>query len=162
MSFGDFGKDFTEYSAKSSLILSGNNVIPPSEYVADNEQRWMPKEETRDVFYDVLPRIASLSVSQRLRILRALVYSLLPSLEVMEFNDTTHFESFKFLEFLFDNPQYKAKGASSPEEMNQMLEPFTKRMVKKKMEEIEREKELKKILKKLGENKHQEDEDDDD
>lgn len=157
MDFEDFGKDFLEFSAKSSLIVSGNNVIPPSAYVVDNEERWMPKQETRDVFYEVVPSIASLSVNQRLRILRALVYSLLPPLEVMEFNDTTHFESFKFLDFLNSNPEYKSKKANDADEMHEMLDSFTRRMAKKKIEDIEREKQTKEIVNRLGKNKQEDD-----
>ena len=150
--FGDLGKDFLEFTAKSSLILSGNNVIPPSVYISENEQRWMPKQETRDVFYEVLPSIATLSLSQRVRVLRALVYSLLSPLEVIEFNDTTHFESFKFLEFLHDNPEFCGESVKDPQKMEEVLEPFTRRMAKKKMEALERDQQTKEIVRKLGNN----------
>ena len=145
-----------EFMAKLSLIGDGNNVPAPSEYIFDNEQRWIPNDKTRDVFYEVLPSIGGLSMSERVSILRGLVFSLLTPIEMMDFSDGFSLETVRFMVFLKNNPQFKQKFASD-EEKKKIFDKFTERQARKQAQKFERDVEIKRLGKEfIGE---QEDDD---
>lgn len=145
---GMLGSVGAEFMAKLSLIGDGNNVPAPSEYIFDNEQRWIPNEKTRDVFYEVMPSIAGLSMSQRVSVLRALVFSLLNPIEMMDFSDGFALESVRFLIFLKEHPEFKQKFESD-EEKKRVFDKFAEKQAQKHAAKFERDHEIKELGKKF-------------
>lgn len=155
---GMLGSVGAEFMAKLSMVGDGYNVTPPSQYIVDNEQRWMPKEKTRDVFYEVMPTIAELSMSQRVSVLRALVFSLLTPIEMMDFSDGFALESVRFLVFLKEHPEFKQKFESD-EEKKEIFNKFTEKQAQKQAAKFERDHEIKELGKKFTEQDNDGDED---
>ena len=145
---GMLGSVGAEFMAKLSMIGDGYNVAPPSQYIVDNEQRWMPKEKTRDVFYEVMPTIAELPMSQRVSVLRALVFSLLTPIEMMDFSDGFALESVRFLVFLKEHPEFRQKFESD-EEKKKIFDKFTEKQAQKQAAKFERDHEIKELGKKF-------------
>lgn len=145
---GMLGSVGAEFMAKLSIIGDGYNVAAPSQYIVDNEQRWMPKEETRDVFYEVMPTIAELPMNKRVSVLRALVFSLLTPIEMMDFSDGFALENMRFLVFLKEHHEFKQKFESD-EEKKKVFDKFTEKQAQKQAAKFERDYETKELGKKF-------------
>jgi hypothetical protein len=148
MNTSDFMKSIgsvgAEFVAKLALVMDGCNVVPPSQYVAEHEHQWMPSEKALDVFYEVMPSIAELSIAERVQVLRGLVFALLTPLEMMDFSDGFTLESARFLLFLKDNPQFKYKF-SSDEEKEKVARNLAKTQAERQARKFERDAEIKKL-----------------
>ena len=155
---GMLGSVGAEFMAKLSMISDGYNVAAPSQYIVDNEQRWMPKEDTRDVFYEVMPTIAELPMSKRVSVLRGLVFSLLTPIEMMDFSDGFALESVRFLTFLKEHPEFKQKFESE-EEKKKFFDKFAEKQAQKQAAKFERDREIKELGKKFTEQDNNGDED---
>ena len=137
-----------EVMVHGSLIKMGYNIPAPSPYIVEKEKELMPKEEVRDMYYEIAPMIAGLSLSDRRSLLRALVLTLLTPIQVIKFEDFIEENIVDFTMWMRKNPGYESKDTeeqraeayskflASCGKRDYEVKQSAKRMAKKVMGEI--------------------------
>lgn len=101
----------SEVMVHGALIKMGYNIPAPSPYVAEREQELMPKQEVRDVYYEIAPTIAGLSLKDRRSLIRALLLTLLTPIQAITIDDFIEEHIVDFTMWMRKNPGFESKDS---------------------------------------------------
>ena len=101
----------SELMVHGALIKMGYNIPAPSPYVAEKEQELMPKQEVRDVYYEIAPTIAGLSLKDRRNLIRALLLTLLTPIQAITIDDFIEEHIVDFTMWMRKNPGFESKDS---------------------------------------------------
>ena len=137
-------KNSQEVMVHGALIKMGYNIPAPSPYVAEKEQELMPKQEVRDVYYEVAPTIAALSLKDRRSLIRALLLTLLTPIQAITIDDFIEEHIVDFTMWMRKNPGFESKDSEE-----ERVEAYSKFLASCGKRDFEVKASLKRLTKKV-------------